>query len=183
MNDMDKTLPQLAAMLRTAEKNMKGKGNAILMVNNEKFKKHHKKPNKFTGNGKGKVVSKPSTKALKPTRGVAKESKCFYYDKTRHWKRNCPKYLEDKKNGNVPTTSTCIFFIEINMSTSTSWVLDTGCGFHICTDMQGLRMSRALAKGEVDLRVGNGAKVVALVVETYVLTLPSGLLIYLENYY
>lgn len=40
MNDMDKTLPQLAAMLRTAEKNMKGKGKAaaILMVNNGKFK-------------------------------------------------------------------------------------------------------------------------------------------------
>jgi len=46
MNDMDKTLPQLASMLRTAEKNMKGKGKAILMVNNGKFKKHNKKPNK-----------------------------------------------------------------------------------------------------------------------------------------
>ena len=69
MNDMDKTLPQLAAMLRTVEKNMKGKGKAILMVNNGKFKRHHKKPNKSKGNGKGKVVAKPSTKALKPTGG------------------------------------------------------------------------------------------------------------------
>ena len=40
-----------------------------------------------------------------------------------------------------------------------------------------------MAKGEVDLRVGNGAKVVALAVGTYVLTLPSGLIIQLENYY
>jgi len=71
-------------MLRTAEKNMKGKGKAILMVNNGKFKKHHKKPNKFKGNGNGKNVAKPSTKSLKPTRGVAKEGKCFYYGKTRH---------------------------------------------------------------------------------------------------
>ena len=40
-----------------------------------------------------------------------------------------------------------------------------------------------MAKGEVDLRVGNGAKVVALAVGTYELTLPSGLIIQLENCY
>jgi hypothetical protein len=49
--------------------------------------------------------------------------------------------------------------------------------------VQGLKRSRKLAKGEVDLRVGNGAKVAALAVGTYVLTLPSGLIIQLENYY
>jgi len=69
------------------------------------------------------------------------------------------------------------------MSTSTSWLLDTRCRSHICTDVQGLRTSRALAKGEVNLRVGNGAKVAALAVGTYVLTLPSGLSLNLENYY
>jgi len=56
------------------------------MVNNGNFKRHHKKPNKFKGNGKGKVVAKPSTKALKPTGDVAKEGKCFYCGKTRHLK-------------------------------------------------------------------------------------------------
>jgi hypothetical protein len=54
-------------MLRTSEKNMKGRGKSILMVNNGKFKKQYKKPNKFKGNGKNKTVAKPSTKALKPT--------------------------------------------------------------------------------------------------------------------
>ncbi|KAL4297238.1 hypothetical protein GQ457_12G012730 [Hibiscus cannabinus] len=37
---------------------------------------------------------------------------------------------------------------------------------------QGLHTRRTLAKGDVDLRVGNGARVVALVVGTYVLSLP-----------
>ena len=46
--------------------------------------------------------------------------------------------------------------------------------FHICTNVQGLKRSRDLEKGEVDLRVGNGANVAALAVGTYVLTLPSG---------
>ena len=69
------------------------------------------------------------------------------------------------------------------MSTSSSWVLDTGCGSHICNNVQGLRRSRALAKGEIDLRVGNGAKVTALSVGTYDLVLPSGLVLSLENCY
>jgi len=73
-------------MLRIAEKNMKGKGNAILMVKHGKFQKHHKKPNKFKGNGKGKAISKPSTKDLKPTGGVAKEGKSLYCGKTGSWK-------------------------------------------------------------------------------------------------
>ncbi|PNX80323.1 hypothetical protein L195_g036321, partial [Trifolium pratense] len=102
---MDKSLPHVAAMLRTAEKYMKGKGKAILMVNNGKFKRQHKKPNKFKGNGKSKAVAKPSTNALKSTGGVAKEGKCFYCAKIGHWKRNCPKYLEGKKNGTVASTS------------------------------------------------------------------------------
>ena len=60
------------------------------------------------------------------------------------------------------------------MSISTSWVLDTRCGSHICINVQELLGSRKLAKGEVDIRVGNGAKVVALDVGTYHLLLPTG---------
>ncbi|TYK09703.1 putative Integrase core domain [Cucumis melo var. makuwa] len=47
----------------------------------------------------------------------------------------------------------------------------------------GLRSSRTLAKGEVDLRVGNGAIVDALAVGTYDLTLPSKLVLELNNYF
>ncbi len=49
--------------------------------------------------------------------------------------------------------------------------------------MQALRSSRTLAKGELDLRVGNGAKVAALAVGVYSLTLSSGLVLELENCY
>lgn len=111
MNEMDKSLPQLASMLRIVEKNMTGKSKAILMLNNGKFKKQHIKPNKFMGNNKGKVLAQPSIKALKPTGCVAKEGNCFYCGKTRHWKRSCPKYLEDKNNGTVASTSSDIFYI------------------------------------------------------------------------
>ncbi|KAK8705107.1 hypothetical protein V6N13_048715 [Hibiscus sabdariffa] len=42
---------------------------------------------------------------------------------------------------------------------------------------QGLYMRRNLAKGDVDLRVGNGARVAALAMGTYVLSLPSRLVL------
>ena len=62
MNDLDKTLPELLSMLRTAEQNLKSKGKSILMVSNGN--KHHKKPKKQGGKWKGKGVSKPKQTAL-----------------------------------------------------------------------------------------------------------------------
>src|SRR5436189_198960 len=47
----------------------------------------------------------------------------------------------------------------------------------------GSKGSRSLAKAKVDLRLANRAKVIAIAVETYELTLPNGLVIELENCY
>ena len=46
--------------------------------------------------------------------------------------------------------SSCIFMIECNLSVSSAWVIDTGCGSFICVDLQGLNESRK-SKGEMDL--------------------------------
>ena len=75
----------------------------------------------------------------------------FYCNEAGNWKRHCPFYLEEiKKNGSKAFTLD-IFVIEINLSISTSWVLDTGCGSHIFANVHGLRNRRMLMKGEVDL--------------------------------
>ena len=37
----------------------------------------------------------------KPKAGPKPETECFYCKGTGHWKRNCPKYLADKKDGKV----------------------------------------------------------------------------------
>ena len=69
-----------------------------------------------------------------------------------------------KKASDAPSTS-CMFVIEVNtVSNNNQWVLDTGCGSHICTNMQGLRNSRQLNKGESKFLVVNGARVVALAI-------------------
>jgi hypothetical protein len=79
--------------------------------------------------------------------------------------------------------SSFIHMIEINHASCGTWVLDTGCGSHLCNHLQGLRNITTLARGDVDLRVGNGARVAAVSVGTYVIQLPSGFELYLYNYY
>ena len=129
---------------------------------------------------KGKGQSKPKAKKPKPP----KEGVFFFCNEQGHWKRNCKLYLEDlKKKKSSEATTSGIYVIEVNLSTSVSWVLDTRCGSHICVNVQCLRSSRSLAKGEVDLRVGNGARVAALALGVYDLTLPSGLVFQLKNCY
>ncbi|KAK8690319.1 hypothetical protein V6N13_089013 [Hibiscus sabdariffa] len=93
MNEINKTLPQLLGMLRTAEGNMKkGGSKSILMVREAKGK--GKKVAKSKGTGKTKPKGK---EALKPKGGVSKDGKCFHCGKPGHWKRNCPVYLEEVK--------------------------------------------------------------------------------------
>ncbi|KAK9019275.1 hypothetical protein V6N11_053801 [Hibiscus sabdariffa] len=180
MNEISKTLPQLLGILRTAESDMKKDGSkSILLVREAKGK--GKKVAKSKGSGKTKAKGK---NVLKPKGAISKDGKCFHCNKSGHWKRNYPVYLEEvKKAKAVGASVSGIYVIDVNMSTSSSWVLDTGCGSHICTSVQGLHMRRNLAKGDVDLRVGNGARVAALAVGTYVLSLPSGLVLNLENCY
>ncbi|KAG8478249.1 hypothetical protein CXB51_028152 [Gossypium anomalum] len=175
MNEIDKTLPQLLSMLRTAEGNMEKVGpKPILMVRNNKGKGKAKVPTKPKGKGKPNLGKGKAT--LKPKCGVSKEGNCFHCGVTGHWKRNCPVYLEEIKEAKARgTPASGIYVIDINLSTTTSWVLDTGCGSHICTSAQGLQRSRTLARGDMDLRVGNRARVAALAVGTYTLSFPSGL--------
>ncbi|KAL8127555.1 hypothetical protein AgCh_014458 [Apium graveolens] len=130
-----------------------------------------------------KASPAPMIMALKPKGGVPKVGDCHYCKKPGHWKMNYHIYMEDlkKKKVVVSASNLGIYVIEVNLSTSTSWVFDTGCGSHICLSVQELQGSRTLAKGEVDLRVGNRAKVAALAVGTYRLSLPTGLVLELDN--
>ncbi|KAL0281788.1 UNVERIFIED_CONTAM: hypothetical protein Sradi_7286900 [Sesamum radiatum] len=94
------------------------------------------------GKGKGKVGSSQTSRMMS----------AFIAEKKGHWKRECPKLL----------SSAGTFVIEVNMITnSASWVLDTGCGAHICNDLQVLERSRKLSRDEVVLKISDGKAVAA----------------------
>jgi hypothetical protein len=128
---------------------------------------------KMKAKGKAKKSSKATFKS---------EDKCYECGNAGHWKRNCNIYLEKIKKAKEAGPSG-VYIVEINLSSKNSlaWVLDTGCVSHICISMQGLKNPRRLAKGEVDLRVGNKAKVAALAVGTYEIQLPTGRILELRN--
>jgi hypothetical protein len=93
MQGMDKTIPELFAMLKVAEVEIK-KDHQVLMVNKTtSFKKKGKgkKKGNFKKNDKQVAAQKK-----KPKSGSKPETQCFYCKGTGNWKRNCPKYLGDK---------------------------------------------------------------------------------------
>ena len=90
---------------------------------------------------------------------------------------------DDQRKSGGPAASSGIFFIELNLSTSDTWVLDTGAESHVCTNVKVLRSRRDLGKNEVDLRVGNKARVAATAIGSVELVLPSGFVLELHNVY
>ncbi len=155
MNGLEKSLTELHGMLKTAEQNIKHKTSDVLLV--QKGKKTKKKRK---AKGKGHAKAESSSKDRKPKKPSATSgATCFHCQDVGHWKRNCPKYLEDKKKGSLTSTSG-IYVIEVNIAKcpSNAWVLDTGAGAHICSNMQALQGSRTLARGEVQFCVGNGQR-------------------------
>ncbi|GKD20686.1 hypothetical protein Tco_1222389 [Tanacetum coccineum] len=100
-----------------------------------------------------------------------------------HWKRSCPKYLKDLKDGKVEKGGhSGMFMIELyNTTTSNSWVLDIRCGTHICTVLHGLKKSRKLKHGELNLVMGNKKITPVTRIGKYELMLKSGVMINLNN--
>jgi hypothetical protein len=92
---------------------------------------------------------------------------------------------EQKKKKGSETSASAINVIEINItvSSSDSWVFGTRSMIHTCNSLQGLSLTRRFAKGELDVHVGNGAKVAAIAVGTFHLRLPSRLVLELNYCY
>ncbi|KAI3499715.1 hypothetical protein L1887_35524 [Cichorium endivia] len=171
LNNSQATLAELHRMLCTAEEGMKGKKRKGPPKQNWREKVHV-----------GSSSSNPRPKAS----GIAhnanpKEADCFYCKEKGHWKRSCLRYLQDLKDGKVKPSSAGTYTISRNSPSSNSWVLDTGCGFHICSDLQGLRESREVEHGRLNLIMGNRRSSPVTKIGTYSLVLSSGVCLDLLN--
>ena len=96
----------------------------------------------------------------KPKARPKPETECFYCKGNGHWKRNCPKYLADKKDGKVNKSIYDIHVIDVNFTSvhSIPWVFDTGSVAMISNLKEELKKKWRLVGGEVTLCVGNGSK-------------------------
>ena len=92
------------------------------------------KTTSFKKKGKGKKGNfkknskQLSTPGKKPKSGPKPETEHFCYKGTGHWKRNCPKYLVDKKDGKVNKAIFDIHVIDVYFTSvySNPSVFDTG---------------------------------------------------------
>ncbi|GJX42395.1 retrotransposon protein, putative, ty1-copia subclass [Tanacetum coccineum] len=103
-----------------------------------------------------------------------------------HWRRNCSQYLAKlmkKKKLSQRASTSNIFTIELFPFHSKSWVYDTGCGTHIYITTQGLKGSKKLKPGALNLYVGNGHRAAIEAIGNLHLCLLSGLVVILNNYH
>ena len=107
------------------------------------------------------MASKLSLSGKKPKAGPKPETECFYCKTNGHWKRNCPKYLADKKDGKVNKGIFHIHVIDVYFSSaySSPWGFDTGSIAKMCNSKQELQNKHRLVKGEVMMCVGSDSKV------------------------
>ena len=105
------------------------------------------KTTSFKKKGKGKKGNfkknrkQVATTGKKPKSEPKPKTECFYCKGTGHRKRNCPKYLADKKDGKVKGIFDIhVIDVYLTNSRSSAWVFDTGYVAHICNLEQGLRI-------------------------------------------
>ena len=143
MNGKETSIMELHSLLQTAEQGIKKSDEPFTSAAPVWAIGHNAKKRKFShSNWKGKApkgksnhgYKRKSESEIAPT-SDPKEAVCFYCNTKGHWKRSCQKYLKDLKDGKVEKSGQSgIFVIELhNIITSNSWILDTGCGNHICT--------------------------------------------------
>ena len=90
----------------------------------------------------------------------------YYYKGTSQWKRNCPKYLADKKDGKVNKGIFDIHIIDVYFTCdrSNTSVNDTGSVTKSSNSKPELGNGRRLVTGEVTMCVGSGSKIDMIII-------------------
>ncbi|GAV88731.1 zf-CCHC domain-containing protein, partial [Cephalotus follicularis] len=174
MNKIEVTLPELVAMLRTAEADF----------DSGKSKTHSLLLSSRSAQGKGSASSSCKGKGVLMPVNAKGKGACFQCGKIGHWKKDCRVAAVSADNPHGASTSG-MFMIELNLAlnSSSSWVLDTRCGTNLCNSLQGLRKVRKLGAGNLDLRLGDGSRIIAQAVGVYDISLCNNFILTLDPCY
>ena len=97
MQGMTKPIAELFMMMKLMKVEIKKEHQVLMIDKTTSFKKRAKgKKGNLKNNGKQVATAMKKPKA-RPKPGI----ECFYYKGNGHWKRKCPEYLVDKKDGKV----------------------------------------------------------------------------------
>ncbi|GAV90390.1 zf-CCHC domain-containing protein/UBN2_2 domain-containing protein, partial [Cephalotus follicularis] len=177
MNKIKVTLYELIAMLRTAEADFesgKSKTHSLLLRSSR------------SAQGKGSALSSSKGKGVLMPINTKGKGACFQCGKTGHWKKDCRVVVAAVSADNPHGTSTSgMFMIELNLALNSSslWVLDTECGTNLCNSLQGLRKVRKLGARDLDLRLGDGSRIIAQAVGICDVNLCNGYVLTLDPCY
>ncbi|KAJ9554596.1 hypothetical protein OSB04_018641 [Centaurea solstitialis] len=150
MNDGETNMMQLHNLLQRAEQGMKkshvlASSTDVAQVNAIRTGKGKKRKATAQPAWKGKAHVGESNKGSKrtvnrdiPPSRYPKQATCFHCGQTGHWRRNCPKYLQELKDNKGKSVATV-----------------SGCGVHICSVLQGLSKCKELQPGKLNLIMGN----------------------------
>ena len=181
MKGMEKTLPELFAILKTTELQIK-KEHQVLMVN--KTTTFNKK--RQGGERELQEEWQASCRSREEAQG---------WTQTWDWvlllqgewslEAELPQVLGRYKAGNINKGIFDIHVIDVYLTSahSSAWVFDTGSVANICNSKYELQNKWRIAKDEVTMHVENGSKADVIAVGTLALQLPSGLVVNLNNCY
>ena len=98
--------------------------------------------------------------------GPKPETECLHCKGNGHWKRKCPKYLVDKKDGKVNKGIFDIQIIDVYFTSvrSNPSVFDTGLVAKSSNSKRELQNEHRLVKGEVTMCVGSGSKIDMIII-------------------
>ena len=110
-------------------------------VNLTTFEKH--KRNQV--NHKGRILAQPVVK---------KESKCFFYKKKGHMKKDCPKFKNWLEKKGSLFAFVCYESNTVNVNYNTWWI-DPGSTIHVSNTLQGMKNLRRLVGNEQFIYLGS----------------------------